>query len=90
MINSDNPAIAPDQFGRTGFARQLAACLQLAPGQDSLVVGLEGEWGGGKSWVIEQVKQVLAEQGAIVINFNPWLINAEQELIGSFLQEMAA
>lgn len=90
MINSDNPATAADQFGRTAFARQLAACLQLAPGQDSLVVGLEGEWGGGKSWVIEQVKAFLAEQGAIVINFNPWLINAEQELIGSFLQEMAA
>lgn len=90
MINSDNPATAADQFGRTQFARQLAACLQLAPGQDSLVVGLEGEWGGGKSWVIEQVKATLTEQGAIVINFNPWLINAEQELIGSFLQEMAA
>jgi hypothetical protein len=90
MINSDTPTTAADQFGRTGFARQLAACLQLAPGQDSLVVGLEGEWGGGKSWVIEQVKAVLAEQDAIVINFNPWLINAEQELIGSFLQEMAA
>ncbi len=44
-----------------------------------MVLGLEGEWGSGKSWVIERVKRLLSEPvdgetAVVVINFNPWLM----------------
>lgn len=92
-LDSDTPTSAQaqgDQFGRLAFAKHLAAQLRLQPGQDSLVVGLEGEWGGGKSWVIERIKAELLAKQIIAIQFNPWLIGAENELIDNFLQEMAA
>lgn len=90
VLDSDNPAQKADQFGRLDFAQQVARCLILRPDQDSLVLGLEGEWGGGKSWVIEQVRRVLQEKEVLTITFNPWLVGAEEELIASCLQEMAA
>ena len=89
-IDSDAPQRSEDRFGRLAFAQQLADYLILQPGQDSLVLGLEGEWGSGKSWVIEQVKQRLAQQDVVTISFNPWLIGSETELIGAFMQELSS
>jgi hypothetical protein len=90
QIDSDTPQRHEDPFGRLAFAQQLADYLVLQPGQDSLVLGLEGEWGSGKSWVIERVKQRLAQQNVITITFNPWLIGSENELIGAFMEEFAS
>lgn len=89
-IDSDTPLRQEDPFGRLAFAQQLADYLVLQSGQDSLVLGLEGEWGSGKSWVIERVKQRLAQQNVITITFNPWLIGSENELIGAFMEEFAS
>ncbi|MBI3229022.1 MAG: hypothetical protein HYZ45_02195, partial [Burkholderiales bacterium] len=92
-IHSDSASENDDDpFGRAAFAAQLAQYLQLAPQQESVVLGLEGEWGGGKTWVIERIRQVLAaqEKPPVVINFNPWLIGSENELIAAFMDELAA
>ncbi len=80
-----------DPFGRLAFAQRLARCLHLPPGQDSVVLGLEGEWGGGKSWVIERCCHELQQlPDVIVLQFNPWLIGSETELIAAFMEELAA
>ena len=62
--------------------------------QSSFVVGLEGEWGSGKSTIINIVKSMLikeqgkstAGQGYIIIDsFNPWLYSDNETfLLGMF------
>lgn len=61
--------------------------------QSSFVVGLEGEWGGGKSTIINVVKSMLKERGnvtagqdyVIIDSFNPWLYSDNETfLLGMF------
>ncbi|WP_338847666.1 P-loop NTPase fold protein [Massilia sp. W12] len=90
-LDADVARSQEDPFGRAEFAAQLAQFLRQAPQQDSLVLGLEGEWGGGKSWVIERVCKLLKARGdTVVLQFNPWLIGSENELIAAFMDELAA
>ena len=46
---------AEDAFERLTFAQHLAGCLCLPEGAPSIVVGVEGEWGLGKTSCINLV-----------------------------------
>jgi predicted KAP-like P-loop ATPase len=65
----------PDQLNREEFAVHLAKILTLAPEDDCLTVSLEGEWGYGKTSVVNLVKKAAAGQDnkPIIIEYNPWL-----------------
>src|SRR5687768_302274 len=66
-----------DRFGRSPFARALAGALVLPVNVDGLVVGIEGAWGSGKTFVINQIKSILREDKSdpIVVDFNPWVVS---------------
>ena len=51
---ADTPISDPklDRLGRAGFASSLAASILGLKGQDSIVIGLCGPWGSGKSSVL--------------------------------------
>jgi len=88
---SDSP-IGKDHFGRGPFARALAKALLLPPGSEGLVVGIEGVWGSGKSFAMNQVKSILQEatEAPIVVEFNPWVISGTDGLVEALLQEISA
>ena len=48
-----------DKLNRQPFARQLVMSLQHQKSKSSIVVGLSGEWGSGKSWIIANVRRLL-------------------------------
>ena len=89
ILDSDHHGRDTDQFGRLGFARRIAEYLLLKRQQESLVVGLEGESGSGKSWVAEKVRHIFDAHPdkPIVIHFNPWSVAPEVELIAAFIEE---
>src|ERR1700694_4079413 len=62
MLYSDRPIINPrqDVLGRAGFALELATAIdKLQLTKDRFVIALLGEWGSGKSSVIELIVRYL-------------------------------
>jgi predicted KAP-like P-loop ATPase len=83
---------AEDEFGRELFAKSLAGALSAATLGGGLVVALEGEWGSGKTSVLNMVQMSLEQMEPLplVIRFDPWLISGSESLIESFLVQLAA
>lgn len=82
----------PDAFGRFAFAERLARALIRAPSHNAIVVGLEGEWGSGKSHLLGQIRTVLEKnhQETVIVEFNPWLISNTESLVLALLGQLAA
>lgn len=81
-----------DLFERARFAKHLAACLALPEGAPSIVVGIEGKWGEGKTSCINLVREELANNPAkpIIVEYSPWLISTLDSLIEGFFVQLAA
>jgi hypothetical protein len=88
---SDSP-IEEDRFGRAPFARALAGALVLPADSEGLVVGIEGAWGSGKTFVINQIKSILGESNTppIVVEFNPWIISGTDSLVEALLEQLCS
>ncbi|SDW21892.1 KAP family P-loop NTPase fold protein [Nitrosomonas oligotropha] len=85
----DQPA-EDDAFGREPFAKSLACSLVLPNNSPGLVVGIEGEWGSGKSTLIGFItKHLRANQKAIVIDFNPWMVSTTGALVETLIEQIA-
>lgn len=82
----------PDLLNRLDFANHLANVLLLNHDDDCLTVSLEGEWGYGKTSVINLVKGALNEKEAapIIIEYNPWLAGKPESLIQDFLLQFSS
>ncbi|OFC70939.1 KAP family P-loop NTPase fold protein [Alteromonas confluentis] len=82
----------PDLLNRLDFANQLANVLLLNHDDDCLTVSLEGEWGYGKTSVINLVKGALNEKESvpIIIEYNPWLAGKPESLIQDFLLQFSS
>lgn len=93
-ILSDRPIDDPeaDAFGRTSFARAIATALVLPPGSPSIVVAIEGEWGSGKTSVINMATHFLASHPATprIIRLDSWLLAGSEAVVQSFLTQFAA
>ena len=63
-LATDTPIKAREQdlIGRTPFAERLADILKSAAGPESLVIGLYGPWGSGKTSVINLVENALSRK----------------------------
>lgn len=82
----------PDLLNRLYFANNLANVLLLNHDDDCLTVSLEGEWGYGKTSVINLVKCALNEKESapIIIEYNPWLAGKPESLIQDFLLQFSS
>ncbi|MUJ23583.1 KAP family P-loop NTPase fold protein [Aliivibrio fischeri] len=82
----------PDLLNRLDFANHLANVLLLNHSDDCLTVSLEGEWGYGKTSVINLIKGALDEKetSPIVIEYNPWLAGKPESLIQDFLLQFSS
>jgi predicted KAP-like P-loop ATPase len=93
---ADSPVADPklDRLGRFGFACSLAASILGLKGQDSIVVGLCGPWGAGKTSVLNFLEAELAdsppEDRPLVLHFNPWWFSGQDRLLQAFLQQLGA
>ncbi|WP_038868803.1 KAP family P-loop NTPase fold protein [Vibrio jasicida] len=94
--HNDQPILGgpndPDLLNRLNFADHLANVLLLNHDDDCLTVSLEGEWGYGKTSVINLVKGVLNEKEdvPIIIEYNPWLAGKPESLIQDFLLQFSS
>ncbi|WP_329133238.1 KAP family NTPase [Streptomyces sp. NBC_01476] len=82
-----------DRLGRGEFALRLARTLAERSSDHGYVVGLYGQWGEGKTTVLNFVRTGLGEYPAdqvTVVEFNPWFDSDETHLYAEFLHSVAS
>lgn len=99
MFISDKPITSSkeDLLGRNSFAQSLADAILSHKETDSIVVGLYGEWGTGKTSVInlliENMELIyrtnMDKNKPIIIEFNPWNYSDQYQLISQFFRELS-
>lgn len=79
-----------DDFERVKYAQRIAETLIKRRSQKSIVIGLYGKWGEGKSSVLHFIRRSLAEapNQVAVLNFNPWRFSDETQLLVNFFGEL--
>lgn len=89
---SDEPIIgaAQDRFNRAPFAARIADTIARRPDLTSLVVGVFGPWGDGKTSVLKMMEEELQRHdNVVVLRFNPWHFQSEEQLIRGFFATLA-
>ena len=77
-----------DALGRAGFARELLEVIRVLPAERGAVIGLEGEWGSGKTWILDQLDSLneeLLDKQVLFVRFNPWMVSGSAEIVETFL-----
>lgn len=92
-LKSDNALQSPseDKLGYNDFAKHLAQTLQRQTPEHEFVIGIYGEWGSGKSTVLNFLDYYLEEEtdnSIIVLRFNPWWFSGQHDLLEKFLLEL--
>ena len=84
-----------DRLSIHGFAYDLMQRIwETDTSKSVFTCGIESPWGNGKTSFINLMKEVISEQpkyrkNTIIIDFNPWMYSAENELISVFLEELS-
>lgn len=75
---------------RDGFSKELAEHIGSWSGQESIVIGINGNWGTGKSTVKNFIKHFLSERvrKPTIVDFNPWEWSGQKKLLEGFLAEI--
>ncbi|KAA5845894.1 NTPase KAP [Pseudomonas chlororaphis] len=81
---------AEDRFNRSPFASRIAETIATRVDPSSIVIGLFGPWGDGKTSVLEMMQETLVPHAnVIVVRFNPWHFQNEDLLLRGFFATLA-
>ena len=94
IINTDSPIkkISEDRFRRSALVEMIAKSIQdvARSAHPSVVYGLYGKWGEGKTSILNFVEEELLKNGkgdnVTIAHFNPWLVGNEEALLKEFFQ----
>lgn len=90
--SSDAPISTPDKdrFSRWPFSKRISEVIANRTDPSSIVIGLYGAWGDGKTTVLNFIEEALkAESNVICIRFNPWRYGTEEQLLEGFFHNIA-
>ncbi len=100
MFDADRPIqkSEQDRLGRSTFAKYLARCILDHKNPESLVIGLYGGWGCGKTSVINLMLEELRygatnmfdDERPIILNFSPWSYSGQNQLLYSFFRRLSS
>lgn len=83
-MQADRPIqrMADDKFDRAPFAVQIAKVIATRTDPSSLVVGLYGPWGDGKTSVLSMIREALESYPDVIpMDYNPWFYGSSTEAI---------
>lgn len=96
MYSSDSAIKTKEQdlLGRAEFAAELANAILRNTGNESIVVGLYGSWGCGKTslvnLVIEEIENITKDSSdkPLIIHFDPWYFSSEDNLVSAYFKTL--
>ena len=79
-----------DLLNRAEFAENLSTAVSNLPTQNnSFTIGLIGEWGSGKSSILNMFEEKIKNNDKIIImKFNPWRFSQMDNLYNSFFTDL--
>jgi len=89
---ADQPigSIKEDRFNRAPFAQRIAETLARRSDVSSVVVGVYGVWGDGKTSTLRMMEETLhSYPNVIAVRFNPWNFESEELLLRAFFDTLA-
>lgn len=94
--NADKPikTESEDLLGRSFFSKQLAKALYECDASDGLVIGLFGEWGSGKTSVLNMTMNEIKNMGEesenepLIVTFSPWNYSDKDNLTRLFFHRL--
>jgi hypothetical protein len=82
-----------DRLGFGEVASRIANSIVDRASVDGLVIGLDGQWGSGKSSLLHLIerslRQLPEERRPTIINFRPWLVGNRDALLTSLFSDLA-
>ncbi|MBM2835098.1 MAG: hypothetical protein HW406_2259, partial [Candidatus Brocadiaceae bacterium] len=86
-----------DILGRQAFSQTLASAICSYQDKNSIVVGLYGSWGSGKTSIINMSLEHIGlitqnkpkKECPIVVKFNPWNYSDQNQLISQFFKQLS-
>ena len=91
-FHGDRPIEAPaeDRLGFGPAATHVAKAIHEMASPDGFVIGIEGEWGSGKSSFVNLVSDALSklEDAPETVRFLPWLISSREGLLKELFLEL--
>lgn len=77
--------VAYDLLERDGVINQLYRTILYSQPDDGYVISLEGEWGSGKTTILNQTRHLLEQDTdnrfVLIDNFDPWVYGSQEALL---------
>lgn len=79
-----------DSFGYRDYAQQVAKIINKTYPKQSFTIGINGEWGSGKTSFMNMVTEKVSKKdpNLIVIRFNAWESSNDKYIISDFMAEL--
>lgn len=80
-----------DLFSRWDFSKRIAQVISEREDSNSIVIGLYGSWGDGKTSVLNFIEKSLEDNDDVIcIKFNPWRFGNEEVLLTGLFHDIAS
>lgn len=81
-----------DELGYGQFAADIANTIHSDVPDEEFVIGINGEWGSGKSTIVNFIEEELEEKddSPTIVRFNPWWFSDDADLIEKYLSQLSA
>ncbi len=93
LWSSDDPIkrVDDDTFGRAAFAKHLADTITASAADSSIRIGLYGEWGEGKTSVMEMMQEILGgyDEDFVTLRVPTWAASTHGEALRLIVNALA-
>jgi predicted KAP-like P-loop ATPase len=95
-IKTDAPitSSSQDRLNRTGLATAIARAILTLDAKESVVIGIYGPWGTGKTSLLNLLQEQLDETQStiptLIMRFNPWDFSDQNQLVAQFFNDLSA
>ena len=89
---ADNPisTASEDLLQRSKFVERIVREIEMIDASEGYVLAVMGQWGSGKTSVLNLVKESLQNKEMIVVDYNPWLLSGTEALVAGLFGEINA